>query len=415
MDADHAGDPSGRRAGVADVHHRGQEVAGVGLVAAEVGRLEHPDDPDVLQALGDVVGEPPELVGGRRSIGELAARLLDPLEHLVAHDAAPPGSDSSRLANVRGNQGHCTSGAAPRAPVRSRGVGRTSPPASDGHGRMRLDAERIVSGAHPHRRLRRHHRPHGRGVRAVVARAGSPRRARAERDRDPLRRPRVLPLRLLRVRPPDPQHRPAGRRGDPLQQLPRHAAVLAHAGRPAHRPEPPHRRHAGDLQLQHRVPPHAGPHHRAGDDDGRGAPRGRLRDLHGGQVAPLPDGRGLRGRSLRQLAAPAGLRPLLRLPRRRDRPVHPRPHLRQPPDRPAAHAGGGLPPHRGPGRPDAAVRQRLGVDPTRSAVLHLPRPRAPPTLPTRRRPSTSPATGAATTTAGTRLGAAGSPASRSSG
>ena len=47
------------------------------------------------------------------------------------------------------------------------------------------------------------------------------------------------------------------------------------------------------------------------------------------------------------------------------------------------------------------VHQRLGVDPPRPAVLHLPRARRHPRARTRRRPSTSSATGAATTKGGT--------------
>ena len=46
-----------------------------------------------------------------------------------------------------------------------------------------------------------------------------------------------------------------------------------------------------------------------------------------------------------------GLRPLLRVPRGRDRPVPPRARVRQPPDRPAGGPDGRLPPQRGPGRP----------------------------------------------------------------
>ena len=48
------------------------------------------------------------------------------------------------------------------------------------------------------------------------------------------------------------------------------------------------------------------------------------------------------------------LRPLLRLPRGRDRPVPPRAGVRQPPDRAAGQARGRLPRLRGPGRPAAA-------------------------------------------------------------
>ena len=51
-------------------------------------------------------------------------------------------------------------------------------------------------------------------------------------------------------------------------------------------------------------------------DRGGGAARRGLRDLRGRQVAPLSDGAGVRGRPVRQLAVPARLRPLLRLPRR---------------------------------------------------------------------------------------------------
>ena len=244
----------------------------------------------------------------------------------------------------------------------------------------------------PLQRLRRGHRPDRRRVRAVVARSRPPRRPCPERRGDPLRRPRVLPLRLLRVRPPDPQHRPSRRWWPALLELPRHAAVLPHPRRAAHRPQPPLGGHAGHLELQHRVPPHAGPHHRPGDHDGRGAPRRRLRHVHGRQVAPVPDGRGVGRRALRQLAAATRVRPVLRVPRRRDRPVHPRPHLRQPQRRTAADAGGGLPPHRGPGRQDARVHQRLGGDPPRPAVLHLPRPRRHPRAPpgTRRVPRAPP-------------------------
>ena len=57
------------------------------------------------------------------------------------------------------------------------------------------------------------------------------------------------------------------------------------------------------------------------------------------------------GASHATLAARARLRALLRLPRRRDRPVPPRSRARQPPDRSAPHARGGLPPHRGSRRP----------------------------------------------------------------
>ena len=83
----------------------------------------------------------------------------------------------------------------------------------------------------------------------------------------------------------------------------------------------------------------------------------RLRHLRGGQVAPHAGDRDDDGQPARQVAARPGLRALLRVHGRRDRPVPPRSRLRQPPRRAAAHAGGGLPPHRGPGRPGDPVPQ----------------------------------------------------------
>ena len=82
----------------------------------------------------------------------------------------------------------------------------------------------------------------------------------------------------------------------------------------------------------------------------------------------------------RPLAARSGLRPLLRVPVGRDRPVPPRPGARQPSDRPSPHPRGGLPPDRGPGRSRHRVPQgpagRLGP-----ALLHLLRPRRVPLAP----------------------------------
>src|SRR2546430_4355331 len=49
-------------------------------------------------------------------------------------------------------------------------------------------------------------------------------------------------------------------------------------------------------------------------------------------------------------------------------------HLRQPHRRPAADAGGGLPPHRGPDRQDDRVRPRRECDRSGEAVLPLLRP-----------------------------------------
>ena len=58
------------------------------------------------------------------------------------------------------------------------------------------------------------------------------------------------------------------------------------------------------------------------------------------------------------LAPRAGLRPLVRLPRRRDPPVRARPVPRQPRRAATPDRRGGLPPERGPGRPGHRVRRR---------------------------------------------------------
>ena len=110
-----------------------------------------------------------------------------------------------------------------------------------------------------------------------------------------------------------------------------------------------------------------------GRDDGRGAPRRGLRDVRRRQVAPVPDGAGLGRRPLRPVALPARVRPLLRLPRRRDGPVLPRPRRRQPPRRAADAARGRLPPERGPRRPRDRDGARRDVDSAGPPVLPVPR------------------------------------------
>ena len=82
----------------------------------------------------------------------------------------------------------------------------------------------------------------------------------------------------------------------------------------------------------------------------------RLQHVRGRQVAPDAAARGDRRRPVRRLAAPARLRPLVRLPGRLHRPVVPGAVRRQPDRRHAAAAG--LPPLRGPGRPRHRVRAR---------------------------------------------------------
>ncbi len=180
---------------------------------------------------------------------------------------------------------------------------------------------------------------------------------------------RFRTTRLLRVRHRHPQHRCARRQRPPLHQLPRHPAVLTDPGRPAHRTQPPHRRDAGRVELQHRLPQHDRTHLQPRRNPRRGAPRRGLRNLRRRQMAPHADGGDQCGRALRPVAAAAWLRPLLRIPRGRDRPVQPRPHLRQPPHRPPGEARRRLPRERGPHRPRHRVRARHQERAARQALL----------------------------------------------
>ena len=114
-----------------------------------------------------------------------------------------------------------------------------------------------------------------------------------------------------------------------------------------------------------------------------------------------PGHRDGRRQPARQVAARPRLRPLLRVPRRRDRPVPPRARARQPSGRAAAHARGGLPPHRGPRRPRDPLPADLrgaSTRPSRSSCGSRP---ARATRRIRRRRSTSSATAAGSTRAGT--------------
>ena len=61
------------------------------------------------------------------------------------------------------------------------------------------------------------------------------------------------PTSAATARDRDAEHRPARRRRAPLHRLPHHRAVLAVACLPAHRPQPPRRRHARRVELEHRA------------------------------------------------------------------------------------------------------------------------------------------------------------------
>ncbi len=202
----------------------------------------------------------------------------------------------------------------------------------------------------------------------------------AQRRAGAARRRRVRAVRLLRLRHRHADLRPPGRGRRPLQQLPHDGALLPHPGVPADRAQPPRQRHGPHRRVRRRVP-------RLRRDDAedqrvplRGPDPQRLRHLRRRQVAPgagAGDGDGCQPGAL---AARPRVRSLLRVPRRRDRPVPPRSRPRQPPGRPARLARGGLPPHRGPRRPGDGLPQGPAGVVAHQAVLpllhagRLPRP-----------------------------------------
>ena len=144
-------------------------------------------------------------------------------------------------------------------------------------------------------------------------------------------------------------------------------AVLAHALVHPHRPQPPPERHGVHRRGRDRLPGLERPPARARRHHRPGAARQRLEHLLGRQGPQRPTRGGQPGRPEVQLAAAAGLRPLLRLPRRRDQPVVSDAGRGQPRDRAAVPARGGLPPLQGPRRPGDADAARQ----------HSPRPSRP--------------------------------------
>ena len=156
-----------------------------------------------------------------------------------------------------------------------------------------------------------------------------PTRWHAERRRHPPRRQRFLALRLLRIVDRDAERRSAGGERAALHELPRHAGVLPDASELADGPQPPFGRDAQRRRLRHRLPEHA-----RRDPAQRRDPRGdaaaaRLRHVHGREVAPDAGAGVLAGRPVPQPSTRARVRPVLRVPRRRDRSVPARARRRE--------------------------------------------------------------------------------------
>ena len=179
---------------------------------------------------------------------------------------------------------------------------------------------------------------------------------RAERAGRAARRRRLRRVERVRRPVPHADGRAAGRRRAEVQPLPHHRAVRADPAGAAHRPQPPLGRH--------------GQHHRDGD---LGAGQQLAAAEHQGAAGDDAEAERLLDRAVRQVPRGAGLavladgpvrrvavgrrrvRDVLRLHRRREQPVGPGALRRHHAGRAAGDAGGGLPPHRGPGRPRRAA------------------------------------------------------------
>ena len=232
-------------------------------------------------------------------------------------------------------------------------------------------------------------------------------RGRAERPDRPVRRHRAGGL--VAVRRAD-QHAdaPEARRQRPdVQPVAHDRAVLADPVDLPDRSQPPPERDGLHHRGLDRLPGRQRAHPAGVRDDGRGPAPGRLEHLLAGQEPQRAGRRPGPGRDQGDLAAPPGLGPLLRLPRRRDQQLVSGPRRRQPLHRPAVHARGGLPPLEGPRRPgDPDDPGRQGQRAV-TALAARGSARAPTTRRTTRRRSTSTSTRASSTTA-TRPTASGS-------
>ena len=211
-------------------------------------------------------------------------------------------------------------------------------------------------------------------------------RRRAERADRPLRRHR--PGRLVAVRRADPHadHAAARRQRADLHAVAHDGALLADALLLPHRPQPPPERVRLHRRGRHRLPGRERPHPRENGTIAAGAARTTATTRTGSaRTTTSRPRRTTPAAPKSQLAAAAGLRPLLRLPRRRDQPVVSDAGRGQPLDRPAVPARGRLPPLQGPRRPGAADAARQpAAAPSRPWFMwfcpganHAPAPRRP--------------------------------------
>ena len=272
--------------------------------------------------------------GGRRQ-GDRRVRRQQGREGASGQDRREPATrigrdhrDLRRRAAGRGRAGARGRAAPVGRPGRQAGHRRIEGVARRGDGEVQPGPH---GAADPGSELRGRDRPNPGHVRrrlddrhdAVAAGGRAERVARADRRRR-LRQP--VDVRRARLDPDDD----AGRRPGPqVQPVPRRRAVLAHAGRPADRSQPPH----GRVRVARRVPR---PVPRLLGERAEGlrsvrprAPGQRLHDSRVRQVAHDPRPRPGCSRAVRPLAERVGIRSLLGHPRRRGGPVRPADHAGQ--------------------------------------------------------------------------------------
>ena len=186
--------------------------------------------------------------------------------------------------------------------------------------------------------------------------------------------------RVVAVRRPH-QHAdagPAGRQRPDLLAVAHDGAVLADPLDAPDRTQPPPQRLAAITEGANGFPGRSGripPSARTIGTDPAGQ---RLQHLLARQEPQRARSGHRLAAASRRVAAAKGLRPLLRLPRRRDQPVVSRPRRRQPFHRPALPPGRGLSPLQGPGRPGAQDAPRPAVSQPVEALVHVVLPRRQP-------------------------------------
>ena len=223
---------------------------------------------------------------------------------------------------------------------------------------------------------------------------------RAERARRPLRRHRPGGVVALRRAHQHADDGPVGGQRPDLHPVAHDRALLADALDVPDRAQPPPERLRVDLRDRRPASPGTARTSRQRTRTMATRPaRRRLEHVLGRQEPQRAGRRVDDGLVEEELAAGHGLRPLLRLHRRRDQQLVSRPGRRQPLHRPAVPARRRLPPVQGPRRQGARVHPRLEAVRARQALVPVVLPRRQPRAAPRARRSTSTSTRASSTTA----------------